>query len=168
MLEVLNENLLAWEMITLSQSNISSRSPLLVQFLLTSGPRRRYPNSEWYCTSIVSLSSRPFQHKLTIADHEVYIFAKKLVQIFALSLGLEETALDNIFNAPLTDITMQHYPVQPGKTDPEELLYAHADYGGEYHVFLIYSNVPDILQPSPFFFKVSPSDHGLVPILIIL
>lgn len=55
-----------------------------------------------------------------------------MIQIFALWLGLEEIALDDMFiKKPLTDITTQHYPVQAGKTGPEETMHSHAENGGE-------------------------------------
>ncbi|RMZ85554.1 hypothetical protein DV737_g577, partial [Chaetothyriales sp. CBS 132003] len=60
---------------------------------------------------------------------EVYLFAKKLVQIFALALGLEETALDQFFETPFTDITINHYPPQPDEAEYKQVLYPHADYG---------------------------------------
>jgi isopenicillin N synthase-like dioxygenase len=64
----------------------------------------------------------------------VYVFAKKLVQIFSLALGLEETALDQFFEAPFTDITINHYPPQPDETEYKPVLYPHADYGGEFRL----------------------------------
>ncbi|KAF7557469.1 hypothetical protein G7Z17_g742 [Cylindrodendrum hubeiense] len=53
------------------------------------------------------------------------IFTKKLQGIFALALGLEESALDHLFKRPLMDITIQHYC--QGKVKPG--LGAHADFG---------------------------------------
>lgn len=61
-------------------------------------------------------------------DQEVFKFARKLLQIFALALGLEETALDEIFRQPLTDITMQYYPIQ--SPSEQSSISPHADYGG--------------------------------------
>lgn len=62
------------------------------------------------------------------SDREAFKFSKNLLQIFALALGLEETALDETFQFPMTDITMQYYPVQ----DPNDQssISPHADYGG--------------------------------------
>ena len=60
------------------------------------------------------------------------MFAVKLVQIFSLALGLEETALDDFFKLPFTDITINHYPPQAGDETYKQVLYPHADYGGEY------------------------------------
>ena len=64
-------------------------------------------------------------------DHEVFRFAQKMLQIFALALGLEETALDDTFRQPLTDITMQYYSVQAPSKERKASLHAHADYGGK-------------------------------------
>lgn len=67
--------------------------------------------------------------------HEVYPFALKLIQIFALALDLPETALDQYFRCPLADITAQHYPAQTSASsssspsEPMELLFPHADFG---------------------------------------
>lgn len=60
------------------------------------------------------------------------MFAEKLVQIFSLALGLEETALDDFFKLPFADITINHYPPQAGDNTYNQVLYPHADYGGEY------------------------------------
>jgi hypothetical protein len=60
------------------------------------------------------------------------LFAKQLVRIFSLALGLEETALDQFFETPFTDITINHYPPQPDADEYKQVLYPHADYGGEY------------------------------------
>lgn len=75
---------------------------------------------------------------------EVYVFAEKLVQIFSLALGLEETALDEFFKLPFTDITINHYPPQAGDDMYKQVLYPHADYGGEYPLTLPVGN-PDEL-----------------------
>lgn len=70
------------------------------------------------------------QFRKTLYEYynEVYPFAKKLVQICALALGLEETALDKYFVAPLTDITIQHYPELADVRGDLGVLSAHADY----------------------------------------
>lgn len=68
---------------------------------------------------------------LILTVQEVYIFAKALVRIFSLALGLEETALDEFFETPFTDITINHYLPQPGETEYKQVLYPHADYGGK-------------------------------------
>ena len=59
---------------------------------------------------------------------EVFVFARQMLHIFALALGLDETDLDDSFRFPLNDITMQYYPVQ----DPNDgsSIVPHADYGG--------------------------------------
>ncbi|KAK4703700.1 hypothetical protein P7C70_g2520, partial [Phenoliferia sp. Uapishka_3] len=81
----------------------------------------------------VSLNQWPeghpeFRKTLYKYYHEVYAFAKELVQIFALALGLSETALISMFGAPLTDITIQHYPAIPDVVEETEVLFPHADY----------------------------------------
>ncbi len=70
-------------------------------------------------------------HLTVFLDNGVYPLGKKLIQIFALALGLPETALDQYFRTPLTDITIQHYPAHSHSTasEPMELLSAHADFG---------------------------------------
>lgn len=55
-----------------------------------------------------------------------------MIQIIALALGLEETELDDLFEYPLTDVTVQHYPALAEPLVAKEILYAHADYGGEF------------------------------------
>ena len=69
------------------------------------------------------------------ADQEVFRFARKMLQIFSLALGLEETDLDDTFRYPLNDITMQYYPIQ----DPNDQssISPHADYGGKKHFLLL-------------------------------
>lgn len=67
-------------------------------------------------------------------DHEVFRFSRKLQEIFALALGLEESAFDDLFRYPLCDLTLQYYPVQdPNEQSP---IAPHADYGGESSCFL--------------------------------
>ncbi len=60
-----------------------------------------------------------------------------MVQIFSLALGLEETALDRFFEVPFTDITINHYPPQPAETVYKQVLYPHADYGGEFSLLSV-------------------------------
>jgi len=68
-----------------------------------------------------------FQDSLNAYYVEALRFAKALVRIFALALDLEETAFDQDYEQPLTDITVQHYPAQ--EIDPEDAaLMPHADY----------------------------------------
>lgn len=55
-----------------------------------------------------------------------------MLQIFSLALGLGEDALDETFCNPMTDITMQYYPVQPPTENNQSSISAHADYGGMY------------------------------------
>jgi isopenicillin N synthase-like dioxygenase len=65
-------------------------------------------------------------------DQDVFKFARKLLQIFALALGIEETDLDETFRYPLNDITMQYYPIQ--KSNTQSSITPHADYGGMYSI----------------------------------
>ena len=64
------------------------------------------------------------------ADRECYKFAKALIRYFALALGLEESGFDEFFNAPLTDVLIQHYFAAPDRKDHEEILFPHADFSG--------------------------------------
>ncbi|EXJ80551.1 hypothetical protein A1O1_08697 [Capronia coronata CBS 617.96] len=70
-----------------------------------------------------------FRKKLYSYFQDVYIFSKALVRIFSLALDLEETALDEFFETPFTDITVQHYLPQPEETESKQVLLPHADYG---------------------------------------
>jgi isopenicillin N synthase-like dioxygenase len=102
---------------------------------------RSCPPSAKSCTAIVSGTPVVCTDK---ADNELHRFALQLVQIFALALGLEETALDRFFTEPLSDITVQHceagtrdslsradrYTVDPAQTPciPGTVLAPHADH----------------------------------------
>ncbi|RDW84679.1 hypothetical protein BP6252_02269 [Coleophoma cylindrospora] len=93
---------------------------------------------------------------------EVYDFGKKMIQIFALALGLEENELDNLFRYPLTDVTVQHYPAQAEPTAAKEILYAHADYGAL--TFLLQNKVPglEVLNANGVWVPCPPMDHAYV------
>lgn len=67
---------------------------------------------------------------MNILDQQCYAFAKALVHSFALALDLEETSFDEFFNAPLTDVLIQHYFPAPDRKDHEEILFPHADFSG--------------------------------------
>jgi isopenicillin N synthase-like dioxygenase len=55
--------------------------------------------------------------------------AMKLVRIFALAFGLEETALDDKFKFPITGMRPLHYPPVPPEESAESIgLGAHADF----------------------------------------
>lgn len=55
--------------------------------------------------------------------------AMKLVRIFALAFGLEETALDQYFKFPITGMRPLHYPPMPPDTAGDGIgLGAHADF----------------------------------------
>lgn len=76
------------------------------------------------------------------ADQDVFQFARKMLQIFALALSLDENDLDETFRYPLNDITMQYYPIQD--LNEQSSISPHADYGGKslelsvlFHVQLI-------------------------------
>ncbi|KIW35453.1 uncharacterized protein PV07_02149 [Cladophialophora immunda] len=93
---------------------------------------------------------------------EVYLFAKKLVQIFALALGLEETALDQFFEVPFTDITINHYPPQPDETEYKQVLYPHADYGA--FTLLAQRKIGglEVLNANAIWVKVPVIEHAFV------
>ncbi|CAK7235928.1 hypothetical protein SEUCBS140593_009447 [Sporothrix eucalyptigena] len=91
---------------------------------------------------------------------EVFVFARKMLQIFALALGLDETDLDDTFRFPLNDITMQYYPVQ----DPNEQssIVPHADYGG--FTLLYQDNVGglEVLNANGAWVPAPPREHSYV------
>lgn len=58
----------------------------------------------------------------------VFPLAMKLVRIFALAFGLEETALDSIFKFPITGMRALHYPPMPVEEDGTIGLGAHTDF----------------------------------------
>jgi len=98
------------------------------QHFVKVAPPRSVPINQWPDEALPEFRKAIYEYY-----YEVLRFAQKMLQIFALALELEETALDDTFRQPLTDITMQYYPVQaPSKERqvPEASLHAHADYGG--------------------------------------
>jgi isopenicillin N synthase-like dioxygenase len=55
---------------------------------------------------------------------------RKLMQAFALALGLEETYFDHWLNWPMTTLGLLHYPPQTGRiTEAQIGAGAHSDYG---------------------------------------
>ncbi|KAH8658227.1 hypothetical protein BX600DRAFT_514734 [Xylariales sp. PMI_506] len=100
---------------------------------------RDYTNPEQHFVQVAPPGTVPLnqwpddtlpEFRKTIYEYyqEVFKFARKMLQIFSLALGLDEADLDDLFRYPLNDITMQYYPVQ----DPNEQssISPHADYGG--------------------------------------
>lgn len=60
---------------------------------------------------------------------EIFPLAMKLVRIFALAFGLEETALDQYFKFPITGMRPLHYPPSPPEQRIESVgLGAHSDF----------------------------------------
>ncbi|KAL6249916.1 hypothetical protein RBB50_002217 [Rhinocladiella similis] len=93
---------------------------------------------------------------------EVYAFAAKLVQIFSLALGLEETALDEFFKFPFTDITINHYPPQACDDTYRQVLFPHADYGA--FTLLAQKEVSglEVLNANAIWVKAPVVEHAFV------
>lgn len=71
-----------------------------------------------------------FKDKMLAYRDAMVILAHRLVQVFALALGLDRHGLDEYFINPTYFLRLQHYPEQPSNT--EEPLYGiapHTDYG---------------------------------------
>jgi isopenicillin N synthase-like dioxygenase len=59
----------------------------------------------------------------------LYPLAMKLVKVFALGFGLEETAFDEYFKFPITGMRPLHYPPTPVDTQSGSVgLGAHSDF----------------------------------------
>lgn len=82
------------------------------------------------------------QFLICFSDQDVFKFARKLLQIFALALGLDEEDLDETFRYPLNDITMQYYPIQSPNT--QSSITPHADYGGEIFSHYVHNHICDL------------------------
>jgi isopenicillin N synthase-like dioxygenase len=55
---------------------------------------------------------------------------RKLMQAFALALGLEENYFDHWLNSPMTTLGLLHYPPQKGRITEDQIgAGAHSDYG---------------------------------------
>ncbi|KAL6242317.1 hypothetical protein RBB50_010865 [Rhinocladiella similis] len=93
---------------------------------------------------------------------EVYPFAKTLIQIFALALGLDQIALDQYFRKPLADITAQYYPAQAPDSNPVELLFPHADFG--VITLLLQNDVPglEVLNANGIWVPAPPMPYTFV------
>ncbi|KAI1370067.1 hypothetical protein F4677DRAFT_451767 [Hypoxylon crocopeplum] len=91
---------------------------------------------------------------------DVFQFARKMLQIFALALGLEETDLDETFRYPLNDITMQYYPIQ----DPNEQssISPHADYGGFTLLYQDQVGGLEVLNANGIWVPAPPKQHAYV------
>ncbi|KAK5272153.1 hypothetical protein LTR96_001783 [Exophiala xenobiotica] len=134
---------------------------------ISTAPQGSIPLNQWPDDKTIS------EFRKAIYDYylEVYPFAKRLIQIFALALGLPETALDQYFGTPLADITSQYYPVQErAASDPEpmELLFPHADFGVV--TLLLQNDVPGLqvlnangiwipAPPVPYTFVVNTGNY---------
>ncbi|CZR70226.1 uncharacterized protein PAC_20127 [Phialocephala subalpina] len=94
---------------------------------------------------------------------ECFTFAKALIRIFALALDLEETAFDETFNAPLTDILIQHYFASPDRKDHEEILFPHADFSA-FTLLLNQRDIPglEVLNANGIWVPAPPIEHAFV------
>ncbi|CAK7224803.1 hypothetical protein SBRCBS47491_005677 [Sporothrix bragantina] len=91
---------------------------------------------------------------------DVFVFARQMLHIFSLALGLDETDLDDAFRFPLNDITMQYYPVQ----DPNEQssIVPHADYGGFTLLYQDDIGGLEVLNANGVWVPAPPHDHAYV------
>ncbi|KFY18623.1 hypothetical protein V491_04746 [Pseudogymnoascus sp. VKM F-3775] len=87
--------------------------------------------------------------------HQCYGFAQQLFRIFALSLGLEESAFAETFKSPLTDVMIQHYFPAPERKDHEELLFGHADFC---------EGIPglEVLNDNGIYVPAPPIEHSFI------
>ncbi|KAL3421683.1 2OG-Fe(II)oxygenase superfamily protein [Phlyctema vagabunda] len=104
-----------------------------------------------------------FRHVFYAYYRECFDFAKALVRIFALALDLEETAFDKIFEAPLTDVLIQHYCPSPDRKDHEEILFPHADFSA-FTLLLNQKGLPglEVLNANGIWVPAPPIDHAYV------
>ncbi|KIW68115.1 hypothetical protein PV04_04082 [Phialophora macrospora] len=93
---------------------------------------------------------------------EVYLFAQQLVRIFSLALGLEETALDQVFETPFADITINHYPPQPDADEYKQVLFPHADYGAFTLLAQRQIGGLEVLNANAIWVKVPVIEHAFV------
>lgn len=127
------------------------------QHFVETAPEGSVQLNQWPDEDLPEFRSTVYQYY-----KEVYAFAKQLVQIFALALGLEETALDKMFVAPLTDITIQHYPHIPDVKGEINILHAHADYS--VFTILLQNDVPglQVLNANGKWIDCPPVKHAYV------
>ncbi|KAH8900423.1 Clavaminate synthase-like protein [Thozetella sp. PMI_491] len=92
--------------------------------------------------------------------HEVFLFAQKMLQIFALALGLDETDLDETFRHPLTDITMQYYPIQ--ELNEQSSISPHVDYGGFTLLYQDDVGGLEVLNANGIWVPAPPKKHAYV------
>ncbi|KFX93731.1 hypothetical protein V490_04722 [Pseudogymnoascus sp. VKM F-3557] len=87
--------------------------------------------------------------------HQCYRFAQQLFRIFALSLGLEESAFAETFKSPLTDVMIQHYFPAPERKYYEELLFGHADFC---------EGIPglEVLNDNGIYVPAPPIEHSFI------
>ncbi|KFY42142.1 hypothetical protein V494_02576 [Pseudogymnoascus sp. VKM F-4513 (FW-928)] len=87
--------------------------------------------------------------------HQCYRFAQQLFRIFALSLGLEESAFAETFKSPLTDVMIQHYFPAPERKNHEELLFGHADFC---------EGIPglEVLNDNGIYVPAPPIEHSFI------
>lgn len=63
-------------------------------------------------------------------QHELLKLARRMLRMFALGLGAEETYFDKYVTAPFASIILQtYYPIANGAKDPDSL-HAHSDWEG--------------------------------------
>lgn len=92
----------------------------------------------------------------------VFPLAMKLVRIFALAFGLEETALDSIFKFPITGMRALHYPPMPVEEDGTIGLGAHTDFS--WLTMVLQDSVPalEILNKDGAWVQAPPKPNSFV------
>lgn len=69
-----------------------------------------------------------FREVLEEYQKHMMILARRMMKIFALGLGAEETYFDSTVTAPYTSILLNYYPPQALDGDDPESLVAHSDF----------------------------------------
>ena len=82
----------------------------------------RPPRNTW------PASNDAFRHALTEYYNHVHAFSVKLLRIFALALGIEETSFDKIATFPMAFMRAIHYLGQKSADGKEGGISAHTDY----------------------------------------
>ncbi|KAL3459106.1 Clavaminate synthase-like protein [Aspergillus heterothallicus] len=125
------------------------------QHFVAIAPPGTVPLNQWPDESLPD-----FRKVLYEYYQDVFNFARKMLQIFSLALGLEETDLDDLFRCPLNDITLQYYPIQ----DPNEQssISPHADYGG--FTLLCQDQVGglEVLNANGIWVPAPPKEHAYI------
>ncbi|KAL4900110.1 hypothetical protein BDW74DRAFT_183065 [Aspergillus multicolor] len=103
---------------------------------------------------------RAFRESIYEFYGEVFRFARKMLQIFALALELDETDLDNTFRHPLNDVTLQYYPIQDASD--QSSISPHADYGGFTLLYQDQVGGLEVLNANGIWIPAPPKEHSYI------